>query len=105
MADAQSDWTDSLVTPNGQSFKLDMQKQVDIQNKKIAKLEKKLVEFELNEDKLKSQLAVKDDTILSLQENVKSLKKEYTSGWDSQKGNIENITSLEAQLRYKEIEV
>ena len=82
-----------------------MQKQVDIQNKKIAKLEKKLVEFELNEDKLKSQLAVKDDTILSLQENVKSLKKEYTSGWDSQKGNIENITSLEAQLRYKEIEV
>ena len=48
--DAQSDWTDSLVTPNGQSFKLDMQKQVDIQNKKIGKLEKKLIEFELNEE-------------------------------------------------------
>ena len=29
--DAQSDWTDSLVTPNGQSFRLDLQKQVDIQ--------------------------------------------------------------------------
>lgn len=55
--DAQSDWTDSLVTPNGQSFKLDMQKQVDIQNKKIGKLEKKLIEFELNEERLKKQLA------------------------------------------------
>ena len=61
--DAQSDWTDSLVTPNGQSFKLDMQKQVDIQNKKIGKLEKKLIEFELNEERLKKQLAQKDDVI------------------------------------------
>ena len=40
-----------------------------------------------------------------LQENVKTLKKDYSSGWDSQKGNLESITSLEAQLRFKEIEV
>lgn len=103
--DAQSDWTDSLVTPNGQSFRLDMQKQVDIQNKKIGKLEKKLIEFELNEERLKKQLAQKDEVITGHQETIKSLKKDYSSGWDSQKGNIENITSLEAQLRYKEIEV
>ena len=103
--DAQSDWTDSLVTPNGQSFRLDMQKQVDIQNKKIGKLEKKLIEFELNEERLKKQLAQKDEVISGHQETIKSLKKDYSSGWDSQKGNIENITSLEAQLRYKEIEV
>ena len=94
--DAQSDWTDSLVTPNGQSFKLDMQKQVDIQNKKIGKLEKKLIEFELNEERLKKQLVQKDEVITGHQETIKSLKKEYSSGWDSQKGNIENITSLEA---------
>ena len=103
--DAQSDWTDSLVTPNGQSFKLDMQKQVDIQNKKIGKLEKKLIEFELNEERLKKQLVQKDEVIIGHQETMESLKKDYSSGWDSQKGNIENITSLEAQLRYKEIEV
>lgn len=24
IADAQSDWTDSLIAPNGQSFKMDM---------------------------------------------------------------------------------
>lgn len=82
-----------------------MQKQVDIQTKKIGKLEKKLIEFEMNEEKLKAQLAQKDDAILGLQETIKSLKKDYSTGWDSQKGNIENITSLEAQLRYKEIEV
>ena len=82
-----------------------MQKQVDIQNKKIGKLEKKLIEFELNEERLKKQLVQKDEVITGHQETIKSLKKEYSSGWDSQKGNIENITSLEAQLRYKEIEV
>ena len=32
VADVQSDWTDSLITPNGQSFRIDLQKQVDIQN-------------------------------------------------------------------------
>ena len=32
VADDQSDWTDSLITPNGQSFRIDLQKQVDIQN-------------------------------------------------------------------------
>ena len=82
-----------------------MQKQVDIQNKKIGKLEKKLIEFELNEERLKKQLVQKDEVIIGHQETIKSLKKDYSSGWDSQKGNIENITSLEAQLRYKEIEV
>ena len=44
--DAQSDWTDSLIAPNGQSFRIDLQKQVDIQNKKQKKLTQKLLEFE-----------------------------------------------------------
>ena len=43
-----------------------MQKQVDIQNKKIGKLEKKLIEFEMSEEKLKAQLAQKDEAILGL---------------------------------------
>ena len=60
-----------------------MQKQVDIQNKKIGKLEKKLIEFELNEERLKKQLVQKDEVITGHQETIKSLKKEYSSGWDS----------------------
>ena len=46
VADVQSDWTDSLITPNGQSFRIDLQKQVDIQDKKQIKLSKKLLEHE-----------------------------------------------------------
>ena len=40
VADVQSDWTDSLITPNGQSFRIDLQKQVEIQDKKQKKLSK-----------------------------------------------------------------
>ena len=46
VADVQSDWTDSLITPNGQSFRIDLQKQVEIQDKKQKKLSKKLLEHE-----------------------------------------------------------
>lgn len=105
VADVQSDWTDSLITPNGQSFRIDLQKQVEIQDKKQKKLSKKLLEHEQNEDKLKSLLSSKDEQISSLQANIQSLKTEFRSGWESQTENLDSITTLEAQVRFKEVEI
>ena len=48
---------------------------------------------------------MKDEQIALLNESVKSLRKESRSGWDSQTDNLDSITTLEAQLRFKEIEL
>ena len=70
VVDAQSDWTDSLVEPTGQSFRIDLQKQVDIQEKKQKKMYKKLIEHEQNNEMLIQQMSTKDEHISHLQESI-----------------------------------
>ena len=37
--------------------------------------------------------------------NVASLKKDFRSGWESQTENLDSITTLEAQVRFKDVEL